>query len=306
MLMTLYTDVHARAKSPPTRVDDYPQTVMHKLRHVINHAEESGALMVHCLGDLFDAKDPSKTPYWLTAALLDLYRSANIECSITLGNHDLQASGIASLDRQPIGVLIKTGALSHWERRKTHDKGVNVVITNHDHHPEIERAPMLIPLPVPGAINVLLAHLPATPEGTHGTISYTTLDALGYDWIIYGHMHETWGCWTGPGGTKIYSLPALVRTSLSTQSLMTPPQYLDLDTTAGTITTHHPPHRPASEIFAIEAHVLLKREATDHKELTEALKTVSLRARPIGDALDEIRNSISPAAYDLLKERLLL
>ncbi len=96
-------DPHLEGRVPGFRKDDYPQTILKKLRWCLNRAKKDKLLPV-ILGDLFQL--PRDNPNWLLVELLEMF-----DCEIIgiYGNHDVHENQIDENDS--LSVLAGAGRL---------------------------------------------------------------------------------------------------------------------------------------------------------------------------------------------------
>lgn len=94
-------DPHLEGRVPGFRKDDYPRTILEKLRWALNYAATEKLLPL-ITGDLFNI--PRNNPNWLLVEMLQLL---DREVFFIYGNHDVHENAIT--DDDSISVLVEAG-----------------------------------------------------------------------------------------------------------------------------------------------------------------------------------------------------
>jgi predicted phosphodiesterase len=94
-------DPHLASRVPGFRKDDYPRTVLEKLRWALDYARENRLLAV-LLGDLFDF--PRDNANWLLVELMNLFEDG---IYAVFGNHDCKEDTLGENDT--LSVLVAAG-----------------------------------------------------------------------------------------------------------------------------------------------------------------------------------------------------
>ena len=94
-------DPHLASRAPGFRKDEYPRTVLAKLRWAMDYAAENKLLPV-LLGDLFDF--PRDNANWLLVELLGLFNDGILA---VFGNHDCKEDTLG--DNDTLSVLVAAG-----------------------------------------------------------------------------------------------------------------------------------------------------------------------------------------------------
>lgn len=98
-------DPHLEDKVPGWRSDDYPRTILGKLRWCLDYADSEQLLPV-ILGDLFQA--PRNNPNWLLVELLALFHGRSV--LTVVGNHDIYENTLS--DHDSLRILEEAGAIT--------------------------------------------------------------------------------------------------------------------------------------------------------------------------------------------------
>lgn len=150
-------------------------------------------------GDLFHAK--RNVPHWLVRRVIELFADWPGEKLAIVGNHDQSHLGLASIDRQPIGVVFESGVL-HWLRMdEVHDyDGLKVQWSPLNYFDEVDNDPAnfgLVRQPdVDWAIKVAHGSLVKSdreyPEGFK-VVQMKDVPTEGMDALAFGHLHNDGG-----------------------------------------------------------------------------------------------------------------
>ena len=104
------TDIHIMGRTPKYRKDDFLQTALKKISWVQEYAKSVGATAILCTGDLFDRAD---TAYSVLNDLMPVMQSSEVPWISIIGNHDEYGYNPDTIDRTPMGTLIKTGLIKY-------------------------------------------------------------------------------------------------------------------------------------------------------------------------------------------------
>lgn len=97
----LASDLHAMAKTPECRLDDFQQTQHEKWQFIDNLCQEYDCPLL-CGGDVFDKHNP---PLWLVNRILQY----QFDLVTPVGNHDVSGHNLANLDKSGLGTLGQAG-----------------------------------------------------------------------------------------------------------------------------------------------------------------------------------------------------
>ncbi|KKK91776.1 hypothetical protein LCGC14_2709560 [marine sediment metagenome] len=104
-------DPHIADRPPLGRVEGYADQILAKLEECRELARADSASLTVFTGDVFHIKRPSFVSHALMQRMIDLLREWPGRKFTVLGNHDLSEAGLASVPKQPIGVLLRAGVL---------------------------------------------------------------------------------------------------------------------------------------------------------------------------------------------------
>ena len=104
-------DIHLADRPPSIRVDGYAKQILDKLKQTIEIADRENVDAVAWAGDVFHVKAPTRTSHALVRETAEVGQQYGVPWLIVPGNHDLQHDRLDSIQKQPLGVLYKAGAI---------------------------------------------------------------------------------------------------------------------------------------------------------------------------------------------------
>lgn len=191
MRLTIIGDVHLSDTPPGRRNEGYYEQIMAKLTEIM--ATPSDAFV--WIGDVFHHKAANRVPHRMVMDLLDLMDGTRPALHFFVpGNHDLADGSIESLDRQPLGVLLRDPnarlLIDPVDFNGTTLMGIPGTAAVCD---------AAVPLEIPG-VDLCFAHAPISIENKPwATYRPADIDNMAST-IIYGHQHDEAGykdtrCW---------------------------------------------------------------------------------------------------------------
>lgn len=199
-----YTDIHLRETNPPSRLGDFREDVLGKLRQIVGIARKYKVDFTVCGGDLFDSKKPMATKHSTVTSVAEIFNSLNIPHLIVPGNHDLTGDAMNSLPEQPLGVLLETRVFRQIRNEVFHSKktakpskgDLSIRIQSFPFEEEPVLSEMVVQENEDTKVdfNILGIHVYASPKG--GTLfgktkvfSYGELAITNHDMYLLGHYH---------------------------------------------------------------------------------------------------------------------
>lgn len=227
MKILYVTDSHIRGTSPVSRLDDFPATLLAKLREVVHLARLHGVAAILHGGDLFDR--PDAVP---AVALPFQQVLSETSCPIygIAGNHDIFGFNPGTIPRSMLGLfdgfklfrLLHPGDVAWIEA-----DGLRVQVTGQEFHAELDRRdPKLdycvAPEGTEGAIHVRYAGADFAIHLTHGMLlEHPFIDGIAHsvlsdvmdrtvaDVTFGGHYHPGWPV-TSDGNGRLWINPGAV------------------------------------------------------------------------------------------------
>lgn len=290
-------DPHLDITAPSSRRnDDYLETSFKKLKFITDLCVEVNARALVCTGDWFHKKNPQGVPHRLVRRLVewadDLTRYHAIPILTTLGNHDVQFNDMsrASIEKQPVSLLLQLPGVIRLE---TFGPWAceGVLFVGRDYRPDlhledgtivVDRTQFEIPLErvVGWSTVVQVTHASVLPEKQMWPhILASEVAQISRARICHtGHIHEDLGIhrfereqgpfwWTNVG--------SMTRGSLTEETIARKPKVLVVEIEEGedpVFTEVVLPHRPAEEIYDVEAYREAKAEEKVFRDWTTKLR----------------------------------
>ncbi|MEW6573803.1 MAG: metallophosphoesterase [Bacillota bacterium] len=133
MRLLFVTDTHLRGVAPRNRTDDFVETLVAKLREVVQLANELGVTAVLHGGDVFDIPVPGLAA---TGEFATVLRGLEAPLYIVPGNHDLHGQNPATLMRTLLGFLGRWGVIRILDNTPVYleDGNVRVQVSGAPYH----------------------------------------------------------------------------------------------------------------------------------------------------------------------------
>lgn len=173
-------DVHFASTPPGLRNELYAQCLEEKFAEIAAIQKEIGAVCVQN-GDVFHSKNPRNVSHTTVRTAIRLLMPLNPY--VVLGNHDVIGGELTSVERQPMGVVIESGAVRRLSRVVLED----IELVGLDYNEDFEQSKITIDLgPRTTGLRVVVAHSLLV-----GSLRERLLGE--FDWCFYGHEHHDMG-----------------------------------------------------------------------------------------------------------------
>lgn len=176
-------DVHLSPRTPSSRKDDYPETILNKLLSLKQLITDHDIKHLVFLGDLFNTKNMT-LPYFIKC--FQVFKELNdtgVRMHLVVGNHDIYYNNDSTLEESPIQLLLDSNLFNH---EPFTEDGVyfNLIgyTTNTQNVPPVTEVVNY---------NILIGHYffnLGFGDEEH-TLSKDQCSSLGYDSYILGHDH---------------------------------------------------------------------------------------------------------------------
>lgn len=225
--LLFFTDPHVGSANPIARKDDYTEAILDKLSQIVQVAKKLNVGRLICGGDVWHSKSPTQTSHETVQRLIELWRD-NPPLGI-IGNHDIPwgTDDFDSLNRQPLGVLVKAGAYELLneavEFQGMHVRGI--------HYQSDSLTEKQLHVPGDDGLKILVLHINASMIGSDfpgGDLCYAypwLAEHSNADVICLGHWHRDQGIESieSPakvtGATHFINVGAVARNSLREDNL---------------------------------------------------------------------------------------
>lgn len=277
-----FTDVHISDVNPQSRLGDYRQDILDKLKQIKLVGEKLKVDFFLCGGDLFNLKAPMKNSHELTGLLIELFKSFPAPVYCIEGNHDLKNDSYLTFDKQPLKVLYNSGALIQVGSER---KIKNVIIRS---FPFLEEPDFQDTEKYPRVVDdgenvrVCALHLYATKNGgslfKFKLFSYDEVAQLNDDIFVFGHYHIDQGVEILKNNGKeqhFVNVGAVGRGSLVEDEVTRNPKICVVTISPNKEVTSQVVNlkvKPAEEVFNIEEKKTEKERAKATEEFVDTLK----------------------------------
>jgi hypothetical protein len=249
-------DPHLASRVPGFRRDDYPRTILGKLRFALGYAREH-ALVPVLLGDLFDF--PRDNANWL---LVELHQVLDRPTLAIYGNHDCKEN--QPTDNDSVSILVASGLLRLLSAERPWTGVVNgctVVIGGTCWGQKLptafDPAPFVPVSPEGGRPSYVLwaTHHDLLFPGYEEVARRACKEVPGIDLIVNGHIHRDLGEVIA-GGTRWVNPGNITRIARSDASKAHVPGMLRVDVSPAGLTCRRVevPHEPFDAVFHPEVH----------------------------------------------------
>jgi len=175
-------DTHFNSVPPLSRIDDYSQTCIVKLRNVKQLCIEHEYKTVIFLGDIFHrTQQPFSYMYQIISVLKEFY-DEGIGVFTIFGNHDLPYEKVENVVKTPLGILLQTNYMKSFREMNLclGDKNINIEAF---HYPDTLTKAKL------GDFSVCVAHRFYNYNFSESTLRRQNIEDLAYDYYVLGHDH---------------------------------------------------------------------------------------------------------------------
>lgn len=212
-------DIHAAASPPAGCKPAYVDDVLEMLQEARDIAIRERVSVTVFTGDLFHLK--RNVPHGLVWKIMSILKGWPGQKLAIVGNHDLSEEGIASISKQPIGVLFKAGVLTWLEKdyvekyvtltgigepEQARSEWLTIQWSPANYYNGIDDDPANLGLTrvpdVDWAVKVVHASLSPKPL-IFPHITYKQVPTEGMDAVLHGHIHTDVGYKTVNGCTFV-------------------------------------------------------------------------------------------------------
>ena len=249
-------DWHIRKEPPKYRIDNYLETLLQKVEHIVNRANELEATIL-IAGDIFDSP---RLGYSVSNELTKVLKQADNKPISCFGNHDTTFHS-QDLSNTPFSNLVVNGNIIA-ESTGFLPVGVAVTLVGWESElPEVR----------PEAdVNILLGHISCFEN----TVPFWSTDGLtpetlkkkfpGFDYYVVGDIHIPFA------KDNVINPGSLCRSTIDQVDYK--PGYYILDTEDGSINREEIPVKPSSEVFNLDQKDI--DELKDVKALNEFIHSI--------------------------------
>ena len=264
-----FTDSHFRDDKPRGRTDDIMKSQWAELGEILTICRDQDVDAILHGGDFFNVKRPS---HKLLVHILDWCRTLNLPIYGAIGNHDISAYNLDTVDNSGLGVLFESGALNRldqevFEKEKLVIKSVHSELHFQSHYmfDELHK----------DFTKIILSHNYIIPMETVPFEFMHPRDVkTNANLVLCGHYHEPFDYMSGK--TRWINPGALSRWSLSERN--NAPTVLLITISEGRLSVEPiqlKSSKPGNEIFDEEFIKNQKQHDLDIKQFVKSLEETS-------------------------------
>lgn len=181
-------DIHLHDVNPRSRIDNYPQALLDKLKDVFNKASLNNIKAIFFLGDIFHKPSGLSTRYLNN--VIETFQQSPCPCYTIIGNHDIPFNRVEDVDNTSLGILFKSKALQHLNK---YDVAPGISIFGYDYNTDIT----YIEKPSDCKLGICLSHSYGEdvafgdPEGKAEYFKWSKPNNNPFDVYILGHDHSS-------------------------------------------------------------------------------------------------------------------
>ena len=287
-------DPHIEGRSPGFRKDDFPETILGKVRWCVEHARKHKLLPVF-LGDVFDK--PRDNPTWIIGELIEMlmpYPAVGI-----YGNHDCADPQLGENDS--LSILVKSGCyqlVSEEDFWTGSIEGRRVVVAGSSYRQRIPQHFDTDKVPKDSMFDeaptvVWLTHHDID-IGNYKNGKFGPYEMMNVDLLINGHIHRPaksvrkgQTTWMNPGNISRRTRSENSRKHVPTVLEVTFPESVDGSKPKFETKRLEVPHRPFEDVFYLDDMADGKESGEERSGFVTGLSELTKRRTSSGAGLME-------------------
>jgi DNA repair exonuclease SbcCD nuclease subunit len=302
MKFLFYTDIHLSGVNPRHRIDDFPRTMLAKLRETYAIAEETGCEFVTFGGDFFNSHRIFS--YEVISEAMDVMCDSPLKTYACVGEHDLYGHSPNTYPSSTLAFMVRRCA-NFKILFDPVDLG-NVVL-HAKHEWENMQESMKRPIDTK-RLNVLLCHeLITNKKAMFDIIDTKTLNPCPYDVVLSGDLHDGYDVHE-VGNTMFCNPGSLARRAIN--DLNRTPQVAIIETEKGQV-----PYieirqlkcaKAGSEVFGESiAELARKTDEFDGDAFTDEMMDFEAESVDVYELIQKVgtKNGLRKAVLDYLAQK---
>ncbi len=320
-------DPHVEGRTPGFRRDNYPETVLAKLKWCMEYSEQQNLQPIF-LGDIFDK--PRDNPNWLLSRMLDVLDGRCIPS--IFGNHDCANPHLDENDS--LTLLVKAGAIrlldernlwaSSFENRivviggspyrypipdrldMDHER-IQLYFANSTNRSDQQTSDWMKGVCNPGLVIWLTHHDLTFPNPDEAVVTHLN-ELIGIDYVINGHIHRRASVEVVRGQTTWVNPGNIVRRSRGDSIRGHEPAALRMDIASDGQWLHYVkiPHQDAEQVFYDLESLGIEETETNQSSFVTGLAMLQSRKTESGAGLmqflkENVNQFESEVAVEILK-----
>lgn len=296
-----YTDIHLSGVNPRHRVDDFPRSMLAKLREAYSIAEAEGCEFVTFGGDFFNSHRIFS--YEVISDAMDVICDSKLKTYACIGEHDLFGHSPNTYPSSTLAFMVKRCANFNILQAPLE---VNGVVLHAKHEWENMQEAMKRPVDT-AKLNVLICHeLITNKKAMFDIIDTKTLQPCPYDVVVSGDLHD--GYETHEVGNTLFCNPgSLARRAIN--DLNRTPQVAVIEAEKGQVPVviMHPIQcaKPGSEVFGESIAELVRDNEFDGEAFTAEMMDFEADSVDVHDLIQKVgtKNGLRKEVLDYLAQK---
>lgn len=310
------SDEHLADLNPGFRKDNYRDAILEKIAWQGRFAGQLNANALLRGGDFWHVKEANKTTMATVVKSVSLHRQFACPTYAMAGNHDMSKNDPTSIDRQPLGVLLRSGVFRELKDETFISGTLKVRVIGVDYTTDLadERLRELVAKKDDDVYTIAFVHALAAMAPTERIQSFFGERIFDYrdlvfdgcpDVYIFGHYHKDQGI-TDHLGVRFINLGAISRGALTFENLERKPKIASIicNSQGISVEEHIVPHADASEVFDLDRKKKLENVRRDMDDFIAQFRA-DASASSTTDVRDRLLNFQNSVEYpDDLKSTL--
>lgn len=266
-------DTHLKATAPISRKDNYPETILNKIKFIWEYASSIECENIIFLGDIFDTVNTSLQYFSGCLSLFKQISDNGVSLYTIVGNHDLKYDSMETLPVTPLGILVKSGAIHILDSLTIDD--VCITGCHFPINPEKNKNADTI-------YSILLLHRFYDSGFNEVPITKEDVIQLNYDAYILGHDHKPYKTVYVENNRKVPVIRpgSLARNSSEQYNKLRKPRILIFDTDKKKFEYEEIPSASSKDIFIEreeETNVVSMKELVEYLQSSYDTSDTSIR-----------------------------
>lgn len=174
-------DVHLDSQTPISRLDNYRELTINKLKSLLQLAIDNKAIAVVFTGDFFDKYDVPISYLNEVTDVFNMYKKNNIDVYTIIGNHETPYNKLEYFKNTPLSLLAKSGVVKLIENTGINLGNVTLYGLNFTDN--------LKNIPVDNCENYSILIMHYALDNTVPGESINTDELINFDLVVAGHDH---------------------------------------------------------------------------------------------------------------------
>ncbi len=288
------SDEHVADLNPGYRKGSYRDEIMGKIQWQADFARKIGAKALLRAGDFIHMKAANKTTYSTISAAAQIHKGMSCPTFALKGNHDMSYNDPATINRQPLGTLLKSGVFQDLDDVDFVEGSMRVRMVGVDYTTDLDVLGLQekVKKREGDTYTIAFVHALAAMAPDEKIQSFFNERIFDYrdlifegcpDVYVFGHYHKDQGV-IDHLGTKFVNLGAVSRGALTFENLDRKPKSGIIRCNSQGIFVEEVviPHKDSSEVFDLQKKKQLDTERKNLDGFIAQLRTTASMAEADG------------------------